>query len=47
MIVPVEEESSIDDLDGVRALAVNGGEMAQRFSRFVQDNLCETVSFLC
>lgn len=40
-IVPVEEESTGEDLEGVQALAVNGGELAQRFARFVQDNLCE------
>lgn len=43
-VVPVEEDSADDNLEGVHALAVTGGEVAQRFARFVQDNLCEAVS---
>ena len=31
-------------MEGVLALARSGGELAQRFARFVQDNLCETES---
>ncbi|CAN0314603.1 unnamed protein product [Ectocarpus sp. 6 AP-2014] len=40
-VLPVEDEpSSNDDVDGVHALAVKGGDMAERFGRFVQENLC-------
>ncbi|CAM9794056.1 unnamed protein product [Pylaiella littoralis] len=40
VLVPVEEDLGIDDLPGVHELAKQGGEMAQRFGRFVQENLC-------
>lgn len=40
-VLPVEDEtSSNEDVDGVHALAVKGGDMADRFGRFVQENLC-------
>lgn len=39
-VIPVADDSDVADMDGVHALATKGGEMAQRFGRFVQENLC-------
>ncbi len=41
-VATIEEETSIEELEGVLALARNDGELAQRFARFVQENLCES-----
>lgn len=37
-VIPLEED--VNDFPGLHEIAKTGGEMAQRFGRFVQENLC-------
>lgn len=39
-VMPAEEEVENDDYPGVYKIAKMGGDVAQRFQRFVQENLC-------
>lgn len=39
-VVPVQEDPDTANLPGVHELAKQGGDLSQRFGRFVQENLC-------